>query len=113
MADSKRYENLEHALCKELEKLDRKYTADAEMTDQDAERARVLFHALKSAETLYAMKDAQSEDGEEGRSYRDGMSGARYRSPRTGRYISRAYPEDGYAGRYPMDYIDPYLDRRM
>ena len=55
---SERYENLEKAMCKELEKLDKKYTADVEMTEQDAERADKLYHALKSAATYPAMKDA-------------------------------------------------------
>lgn len=118
------YEHLEKAMCKELEKLDKKYTADVEMTDQDAERAQRLYHALKSAETYYAMKDAEEwddEDGEEGyseargmrrggRSYR-GDSYRRGRDMRTGRYISRGM-EPGYSGNYPIEYIDPYWDRR-
>ena len=120
---AERYEHLEKAMCKELEKLDKKYTADVEMSEQDAERARTLYHALKSAETYHAMKDAEEwdeEDGEEGyseargmrrsgRSYRGG-SYRRGRDMRTGRYISR---DDGYSGHYPMEYIDPmYWDRR-
>ena len=106
-----------------MEKLDKKYTADVEMSEQDAERARKLYHALKSAETYHAMKDAEEwdeEDGEEGyseargmrrggRSYRGG-SYRRGRDMRTGRYISR---DDGYSGHWnPMEYIDPYYDRR-
>lgn len=108
------YEHLEKALCKELEKLDKKYTADAEMTEQDADRADKLYHALKSAATYHAMKDAEEEEGEDGYSgmYRRGRSYARYRSPRTGRYISRGMDEHGYSGGYPMEYIDPYWDRR-
>ena len=111
---AERYEHLEKAMCKELEKLDKKYTADVEMTEQDAERARKLYHALKSAETYHAMKDAEEwdeEDGEEGyseargmrrggRSYRGG-SYRRGRDMNTGRYISRG-----------MEHIDPYWDRR-
>ena len=125
-----RYEHLDKAMCKELEKLDKKYTADVEMTEQELERADMLYHALKSAETYYAMKEADEMDEEEseggysgegrsmrrtGRSYRrgsynDGMSYARGRDMRTGRYISR---DDGYSGHYPMEYIDPlYWDRR-
>ena len=113
------YKNLEKAMCKELEKLDKKYTAEVEMSPTDAERADMLYHALKSAATYHAMKDAEEEDwgeGEEesGRSYRmGGRSYARMRDPRTGRYMSRAAgPESYYSGRYPIEYIDPYWDRR-
>lgn len=107
-----RYEHLEKALCKELEKLDKKYTADTEMTEVDAERADKLYHALKSAATYHAMKDAEEEeDGYSGEGRRGDRSYARYRNPRTGRYMSRGH-EDGYSGRYPMEYIDPYWERR-
>lgn len=123
---SERYEHLEKAMCKELEKLDKKYTADVEMSEQDAERARKLYHALKSAETYHAMKDAEEWDAEEGedgysgegrpvrrggRSYRGG-SYRRGRDMRTGRYISRGMDDYGYSGHYPMEYIDPMWDRR-
>ena len=121
---AERYEHLEKAMCKELEKLDKKYTADVEMSEQDAERARKLYHALKSAETYHAMKDAEDldEEGEDGyseargmrrggRSYRGG-SYRRGRDMNTGRYISRDM-EPGYSGHYPMEYIDPmYWERR-
>ena len=109
---AERYEHLEKAMCKELEKLDKKYTADMEMTEQDAEHARKLYHALKCAETYYAMKDAEDEDeGEYSGYYRrgGGRSYRRGRDMRTGRYISR---DDGYSGHYPMEYIDPMWDRR-
>lgn len=126
------YKNLEKSLCKELEKLDKKYTADVEMSEQDAHKADMLYHALKSAATYHAMKDAEEYDemeGEDeegysgesrmrrgGRSYRRSYGGgydsyARGRDMRTGRYISRDM-EPGYSGRYPMEYIDPYWDRR-
>jgi hypothetical protein len=113
------YKNLEKAMCKELEKLDKKYTADVEMTPTDAERADMLYHALKSAATYHAMKDAEDEDWDEGdeesgRPYRmnRGRSYARARDSRTGRYMSRDGGMD-YSGRYPMEYIEPYWDRRM
>ena len=118
----KRYENLDNALCKELERLNKKYGGDVnEMSAQDVERVDLLYHALKSAETFYAMVDAEDEESEgEGMSGRSRNSYARYRSPRTGRYVSRddgwsgRYPGGyGYSGgRYPMEYIDPYWDRR-
>lgn len=106
-----RYEHLEKALCRELEKLDKKYTADpGEMSPSDLETADKIYHALKSAATYHAMKDAEESDGEysgdmrRGRSYRDGA-----RRPGSGRYMGRM---DGYSGGYPMDYIDPYWERR-
>ena len=106
------YKNLEKAMCKELERLDKKYTAETEMTVDDADRANILYHALKSAATYHAMKDAEEEDEEEGysgegRPYR-GRSYARRRDA-MGRY-SRGMGD--YSGHYPMEYIDPYWDRR-
>ena len=116
---SKRYENLEKIMCEELERLDKKYASQpGEMNIEDAKKADMLYHALKSAETYHAMHDAQDEwedeeSGADGR-YRDGRgrSYAQRRDPRTGRYMrSYGYP-DWPSGRYPMEYIDPYWDRR-
>ena len=116
---AERYEHLEKAMCKELEKLDKKYTADVEMSEQDAERARKLYHALKSAETYHAMKDADEwedeESGARGRSYaRDGRSYRRGRDS-MGRYTSRdmGYSgryDDGYSGHYP-EWMPPMYPR--
>ena len=118
-----RYENLKKALCKELEKLDKKYGGDVgEMNPADLENADKIFHALKSAETYYAMAEAGEEEeyGGEGnsmrrgrsrnRSYDDSYEGGSYARgrDRRGRYTSR---EGGYSGRYPMEYMDPYWDR--
>lgn len=95
----KRYENLEEAMCRELEMLNKKYGngETKEMSPQDVERADILYHALKSAATYHAMKDAdeweEEESGARGRSY------ARKRD-RMGRYISGNYM-DGYSGHYP------------
>ena len=103
----KRYENLEEAMCKELEKLDRKYgTGEVdEMSVQDAEKADLLYHALKSAATYHAMKDSY----EGGRSYRDGMDGSYARGrDRMGRYTSRDM--DGYSGHYP-EWMPPMYPR--
>ena len=127
---SERYEHLDKALCKELEKLDKKYTADVEMTENDLARAKDLRKALYYGEVYNAMKEEtgwDDEDGEEGysgegrsmrrggRSYRGGSyrggSYARGRDMRTGRFISRDM-EPGYSGHYPMELIDPYWDRR-
>ena len=53
----KEYRNLEEAMCKELEKLDKKYGGEVEeMSVQDAEKADLLYHALKSAATYSAMQ---------------------------------------------------------
>ena len=99
-----RYYNLEEAMCKELEKLDKKYGGEAgEMTPTDAERADMLYHALKSAETYHAMKDAGEWEEESGRSYRGnrGGNGRSYAQRRDsmGRYTSRDM--DGMSGHYP------------
>ena len=102
----KRYENLEEVMCKELEKLDRKYATGEqdEMTVQDAEKVDLLYHALKSAATYYAMKEAEG-----GRSYRDGMDGSyAMRRDARGRYVSRDM--DGYSGHYP-DWMPPMYPR--
>lgn len=110
---SKRFENLESALCKELERLDKKYSADMELTTDDAEKADLLYHALKSAETYHAMADAQEdEEGEysgegAGRSYR-GSSYARGRNSRNGRFMSRGMGSGGYSGRYDDGYSGYY-----
>lgn len=134
---AERYENLDKALCKELEKLDKKYTADVEMSETDLSRAKDIRKALYYGEVYNAMKesgeweDEESEEGYSGegrsyrrggRSYRNGGRGgsrggggggsyAQRRSPYTGRFMSREMAED-YSGHYPMEYIDPYWDRR-
>lgn len=131
----KHYTELEKAMCRELEMLDKKYGAEAkEMDTKDVERADVLYHALKSAATWHAMKDAEEEwDGEEeseedGESYgrRSGRAYARRRDSR-GRYTSYGTPgrygmagsyggnyggsEDGYSGHYP-EWMPPMYPRR-
>lgn len=123
-----RYENLTKAMCKELEKLDKKYGGETgEMSPQDLDTADKIYHALKSAETYFAMKEESEGEysGEggnsmrRGRSYRrsyggsyeGGMSGARGRSPYTGRFVSR----DGgsyYSMGPSMESFDPYWEGR-
>ena len=100
----KRYEHLTEAMCKELEKLDKKYANDIpEMSVQDAEKVDLLYHALKSAATYYAMKESEEWDEMErsGRSYRRGRDAM-------GRYTSRDM--DGYSGHYP-DWMPPTYPR--
>ena len=104
----KRYENLEEALCKELEMLNKKYSGDVgEMSVQDVEKADKLYHALKSAATYHAMKDAEGWEGRDasGRSYRRGRdSMGRYTSYGPG-YSGEGYP--GWSGHYP-DWMPGY-----
>ena len=92
----KHYEHLEEAMCSELDKLDKKYANErGEMSVQDAEKIDLLYHALKSAATYHAMKDAdgwEDKDASE-RSYRRGRD-------TMGRYTSRDM--DGYSGHMPM-----------
>jgi hypothetical protein len=98
----KRYENLEEAMCRELEKLDKKYASEGgEMSVQDAEKADKLYHALKCAATWHAMKDAEGweEKDASGRSYRRGRDAM-------GRYVSRDM--DGWSGHYPPEWVRPY-----
>jgi len=108
----KRYEHLEEAMCKELDNLNKKYSNGApEMSAQDVEKIDVLYHALKSAATYYAMKEAEEwgDDSMEGSGKRYGMDRS-YRRGRdaTGRYISRDM--DGYSGHYP-EWMPQYYPR--
>lgn len=112
----KRYENLEEAMCRELEKLDKKYGGEsAEMNAQDVERADTLYHALKCAETYHAMKDASDWDSDgvdgsgDGRSYR-GRSYARRGRDAMGRYVSRDM-DPRFSGTYP-EWMPPYYHQR-
>ena len=102
----KRYENLEKKMCHELDKLDRKYSADgAELAAQDLEMIDLLYHSLKSAETYYAMVDPEGWEDKDvsGRSYRRGRDAM-------GRYASRDMEMDPemsgrwYPPMYPMSY---------
>lgn len=102
----KKYENLEEAMCKELDKLDKKYGGDvAEMSAQDVERADILYHALKSAATYHAMKDAEEWD-------EDDMEGSGDRMPRGGRsYYGRGGSDRSY--RRGRDSMGRYVSRDM
>lgn len=110
----KHYENLEKAMCRELEMLDKKYGGEAkEMNPQDVERADILYHALKSAETYHAMKDADDWDEEEsGTRMRDGRSYARRGRDAMGRYTSRDMGGyyGGESGHYP-EWMPPMYPR--
>ena len=102
----KRYENLEEAMCRELEMLNKKYGGDAkEMSPQDVEKIDILYHALKSAATYHAMKDAEEDWDEEesgARRLNGGRSYARRRDS-MGRYSRDMYGDSyDYSGHYPM-----------
>ena len=95
----KRFENLEEAMQKELDKLNKKYGSDStEMSVQDLEKADTIYHALKSAETYYAMKEAGGM--ESGRSYGSyDMPPMSYRRGRDA--MGRYSRDDGFSGHYP------------
>ena len=101
----KRYDNLEEAMCKELEMLNKKYASDAgEMSVGDVEKADKLYHALKSAATYHAMKDAEEWEDKDasGRSYRRGRDAmGRYTSMDMRGYSGHYMP---YPPRYPQSY---------
>ena len=93
-------------MCRELEKLDSKYSGGGEMNPQDLERADVLYHALKSAATYHAMKDADEWEDKDasGRSYRRGRDAM-------GRYTSREMGP-GYSGEYGYSgYMPEWMPR--
>ena len=105
----KRYEHLEETIGRELDKLDKKYSGNTDMTMQDAELARLLYSSMVKAETLCSMQEERemNEDEMDGsgsmrRGY--GRSYARGRD-RMGRYVSRDM--DGYSGHYP-EWMPPY-----
>lgn len=110
----KEYRNLEEAMCKELEKLDKKYGGEVEeMSVQDAEKADLLYHALKSAATYSAMQESYNMGS--GRSYRESSRDESYARGRDsmGRYSSRGmggYSGEGYSGHYP-EWMPPMYPR--
>lgn len=81
------------------------------MSVQDMKKIDVLYHALKSAETYYAMKDAEEwedDDSRSGRGY--GRGGDRSYSrgrDSMGRYTSR---DMDYSGHYP-EWTPPMYSR--
>ena len=95
-----KFEDLERAMCKELEAIEQKVKGGKEMTDMDLDRADKLAHAMKSLATYKAMKDAEE--------YETGMSGGRGHGM-YGRYVSR---DDGYSGHYEGYYPPRYPERR-
>lgn len=106
------FENLENVLCQELEELDEKYKDGQEISAGDLQKADLVFHALKSAETYKAMKDGgMMDEGQSERSYGGSYGGsyARGRSRMSNRYSRTGSMRSGYD---PRNMIDPYWDRR-
>lgn len=98
----KMFENLENAMCEELERLDEEYKKGKEITSGDLAKADLIAHALKSLASYTMTKE--SMEGESERSY------GSYARGRNGRYMSR----DGGSrtgGGY-REVMDPYWDRR-
>ena len=103
----KYYDNIEDKLCNELDKLDKKYAGDAEMTMQDLEMLRLLLSSAVKLDTHYAMKEEAEMDD-------DGMdaSGER-RMSRTGRSYGMRGEEDGRSYRRARDSMGRYTSRDM
>lgn len=117
----KHYENIDEALCREMDTLDKKYASDVEMSVQDLEKIRLLLSSMVKAETYYAMQEDREWDDDmegsgEGRMSRGGRSYGRYGTDRSyrrgrdsmGRYTSRDM--DGYSGHYP-EWLPPMYPR--
>lgn len=96
-------------LCKELDE----YGKKNELTAGSLDIVDKLTHALKSIETIIAMR----EEGESGR-YMDRGSGARGRGryarrDSMGRYSSRGSYDGSYGGSYGGPYYGSYDDGMM
>lgn len=112
----KHFENIDEALCREMDKLDKKYASDVEMSMQDLEMIRLIFSSMVKSETYYAMQEDKEWDEDDmsrsGRSSygRGGMdrSGRRGRDS-MGRFTSRDM--GGYSGGYP-EWMPPYYGGR-
>jgi len=116
----KEYRNVDEALCREMDKLDKKYAGDVDMTMQDLEMIRLLLSSLVKSETYYAMQEENEWSNDEmegsgegrmsrgGRSYGRGGMDRSYRRGRDsmGRYTSRDMGP-GYSGHYP-EWMPPY-----
>ena len=118
----KRYENIEHKMCEELDKLDKELaTRNGDMTLQELEMVRLIYSTLKSREMYFGMVGEDDDDmdgsgdgmmphGERSYYGRGGRSYRRGRDSR-GRYISMDMGmPDGYSGHYP-DWMPNYYPR--
>ena len=91
----KRYEHVDEALCREMEKLDKKYAGNVDMTMQDLEMIRLLYSSMVKSQTYHAMQEEREWEDKD-------ASGSFYRRGRDsmGRYTSRDMMP-GYSGHYP------------
>ena len=97
-----KFETLEKTLCRELENIEQKARAGAEMSIQDLDRADKLAHAMKSIATYRAMKVAEEYESDEKMS---GMSGYRGRAL-SGKFVSRDDEDQSYAEGYSRGYAE-------
>ena len=87
----KHYKNVDEALCREMEELDKKYAGGADLTMQDLEMIRLIYSSMVKAQTYHAMQeetDWYEEDMERsGRRGSDELmySGRRHDYPYRGR----------------------------
>ena len=79
------FESICETIHREMDKLEKKYSSGAQLSNDDLEDIDKMAHALKSLKAYEAMAGS-SEYG--GGSY-EGGSYARGRSRATGRYVSR------------------------
>ena len=105
--EGKKFEHLEHKMCKELELLEDKVKS-GDMSTQDLEKIDKLAHALKSLKTYTAMMEAEEgyeEEGFSGYSGEGGGNSGRRGLGANGRYVSR---EGGssYAEGYSQGYSE-------
>ena len=106
----KEYKNVDEALCREMDKLDKKYAGNVDMTPQDLEMIRLLYSSMVKSQTYHAMQEEREWDEDdmkpsgEGRMSRGGRSYRRGRDA-MGRYVSRDM--DGFSGHYP-EWMPPY-----
>ena len=105
----KYYDNIEDKLCNELDKLDKKYAGDTEMTMQDLEMLRLLLSSAVKLDTHYAMKEEAEMDEDMDTSGRRGDDGRMY----SGRSYGMRGEEDGRSYRRARDSMGRYTSRDM
>lgn len=105
----KYYDNIEEKLCNELDKLDKKYAGDTEMTMQDLEMLRLLLSSAVKLDTHYAMKEEAEMDDDMDASGRRGEDGRMY----SGRSYGMRGEEDGRSYRRARDSMGRYTSRDM
>ena len=106
----KYYDHIEEKLCSELDKLDRKYAGDTEMSTQDLEMLRLLLSSAVKLDTHYAMKEeAEMNKADMEASGRRGTDGRMY----SGRGNGMRGEEDGQSYRRARDSMGRFISRDM